>query len=348
MEQTTRNRLERRTVEFKPESRNLFFHILTACNLRCRHCYINPSQHGNKTLDLPAMKAWLKLFSMEGSRLLKSVEDTNVIFLGGEPTMNPHLAEAIKFARSLGYASITVDTNGYLFHDILERVSPEEVDYFSFSLDGAEPATNDPIRGEGSFETCTRGIKQAVSRGFNVSSIFTCSRMNIHDLPRMPELLRSLGVKRFFIQVIGIRGKSAKADPEGLQLGRQEWMDVVPEAARRAAELGLHVTWPKVFLEPDERFECAGLVAENFFVFPNGRVYTCPLCEDYPLHAYEIENDHLARRPPVNEMQLYELKIPEGCVMNRLLHPGNIEYDASGRPLHKIACCMLKEEIRPV
>lgn len=340
--------LASRTVEFKPDSRNLFFHILTACNLKCRHCYINPSQHGTETLDLDTLKAWLRLFSMEGSRLLKSVEDTNVIFLGGEPTMSPHLADAIKYARALGYASITVDTNGYLFNDILERVTPQEVDFFSFSLDGVEPGTNDPIRGSGSFDVCTAGIRRAVSMGFNVSSIFTCSRMNIHDLPRMPDLLKSLGVKRFFIQVIGIRGKSAEAEgQEGVQLRREEWQEVVPRAAERAAELGLHVTWPMVFLDLDEKFECAGVVAENYFVFPNGRVYTCPLCEDYPLHAYEIVEDRLLQRPPVNEMQLYELSIPEGCVMNRLLHPGNIEYDQSGRPLHKIACCMLKEEILP-
>ena len=31
-----------RTVGFKSGERNIFFHVLTACNLSCRHCYINP------------------------------------------------------------------------------------------------------------------------------------------------------------------------------------------------------------------------------------------------------------------------------------------------------------------
>jgi MoaA/NifB/PqqE/SkfB family radical SAM enzyme len=41
-----------RTVGFQPGERNVFFHILTACNLSCRHCYINPAQHGTATLPL--------------------------------------------------------------------------------------------------------------------------------------------------------------------------------------------------------------------------------------------------------------------------------------------------------
>jgi MoaA/NifB/PqqE/SkfB family radical SAM enzyme len=258
--------------------------------------------------------------------------------------MHPDLPFAIEEARRLGYGSVTVDTNGYLFNNILEKTSPDLVDFFSFSLDGSRPEVNDPIRGEGSFDACTEGIKRAVKLGFNASSIFTAHRMNLHDLENMPELLASLGVRRFFIQVIGIRGNPAMNHDESLQLGRKEWEAVVPDVARKAASLGMRVTYPAVFLERDERFECAGVVADNYFVFPNGRVYTCPLCEDLDLHAFEIREGRLVKRPPVTEADLYTLSIDEGCVMNRILHPGNIEYE-NGRPLNRIACCMLKKEL---
>jgi MoaA/NifB/PqqE/SkfB family radical SAM enzyme len=258
------------------------------------------------------------------------------------------LPHGIKEARRLGYASITVDTNGYLFNDILGRVSPEDLDYFSFSLDGSNPGVNDFIRGEGVFDICTSGIRRALEKGFGVSVIFTASRMNIHDLVNMPSLLKDLGVKRFFIQVIGIRGKPATRKGEtSLQLSREEWEAVVPEVAGKTAEKGMHVTYPKVFLKPDETFSCAGLVADNYFVFPNGRVYTCPLCEDYPIHSMEILDCVLKERPPIRECDLFSLQIPEGCVLNKILHPGNISYDSYGRPVSRIACCMLKEEVLP-
>jgi len=337
---------ERRTVRFQPNTRNLFFHILTQCNLRCRHCYINPEQHGSQILDKRTLTGWLAIFA-DNHKIPESPNNTNVIFLGGEPTLSPALPHAIRAARHLGYASITVDTNGYLFNDILGRVSPEELDYFSFSLDGSHPGVNDFIRGKGVFDTCTSGIRRALEKGFGVSVIFTASRTNIQDLVNMPPLLADLEVKRFFIQVIGIRGKPARKGETSLQLSLKEWEAIVPDVARKAAEKGLHVTYPKVFLKPDEPFACAGIVADNYFVFPNGRVYTCPLCEDYPIHSMEIVDGVLRERPPIRECDLYQLRIAEGCVLNKILHPGNISYDSDGRPLSRIACCMLKEEVLP-
>lgn len=334
----------RRTVSFSKNSTNVFFHILTQCNLACRHCYINPEQHGKGIVPLSEIENWLGMFSGKG-------KSANVIFLGGEPTLHPDLSSAIKKARELGFGSVTVDTNGYLFNDILDRIDPAEVDYFSFSLDGPDSEKNDSIRGKGSFEKCTSGIRKAVSRGFHASLIYTVSLANIDELHRMPALLRDLGVERFFIQVIGIRGKSAKclgSKEEELQVPYERWIATVPEVAERAAEYGIITSYPKVYLNADEPFECAGLVAENYFVFPNGRIYRCPLCEDYPIHSFQMHKGRMIAMPPINETDLFHLNIPEGCVMNKIVQPHNIAYDDNGIPRYRVACCMLKEEIRPL
>ena len=105
-------------------------------------------------------------------------------------------------------------------------------------------------------------------------------------------------------------------------------------------------SYHKVFLDPEEPFECAGNVAENYFIFPNGRVYRCPLCEDYPLHALVIDNNQLVKNQGITEEQLFTLSIPEGCVMNKLLQPGNLSYNADGSPKHRISCCLLKQQIK--
>jgi len=327
----------KKTVSFSKNSTNIFFHILTRCNLNCRHCYINPKEHGKNTLSLSAITKWLDAFSDK--------KNINVIFLGGEPTLHPELSSAIKAAAKLGYSSITVDTNGYLFNDILSKVTPDEVDYFSFSLDGATRQTNNMIRGEGSFDKCLNGIKKAKRMGFNTSLIYTVSMLNIHELDKMPLFLKTLKIDRFFIQVIGIRGKSAKNKQAELQVKRSKWLQVIPKAAKRVAELGIPATYPKVFLEPDEHFECAGLVADNYFIFPNGRVYRCPLCEDYPLHSLVFEDNKLIETKKINENDLFKLNIQEGCVMNRIIQHENLKYKNDGTPEYKIACCMLKEEV---
>ncbi len=334
--------MNKRTVSFSRDTTNIFFHLLTACNLACRHCYINPDQHGHEALPRETIAAWLAAFTGTAH----AAGGANVIFLGGEPTLHPDLPFAVKTAKQLGYGSVTIDTNGYLFHHILDRVRPDEVDYVSFSLDGPTPGTNDPLRGDGSFAHCTNGIRQAVRKGFHTSLIYTVSRDNIAHLHRMPALVADMGIDRFFIQVIGIRGKSAAAE-NPLQLTRGEWADAVPAVARAAAERGIIATYPKVFLDPEEPFECAGTVARNYFVFPNGRVYRCPLCEDFPLHGCRFIGGELRPTPKLNETDLFGLNIPEGCVMNKLIQPDNIDYGPDGRPVDRIACCMLKEEVRP-
>lgn len=293
------------------------------------------------------MERWIELFA-------RPEQKSNMIFLGGEPTLHPDLVHGIAKAKACGFA-VTVDSNGYLFHDLLDHTTPELLDYLSFSLDGPDAAVNDPIRGQGSFAVCTTNLRKAVARGFAVSVIYTVSSMNIEHLPRMVALLGDLGVRRFFIQVIGLRGKPAQ---DGVlakledgsskwQVSPEQWLRIVPAVARQAAEQGIHVTYPKVFLDESEPFECAGVVADNFFIFPNGRVYRCPLCEDYPIHACRIENDILLHNEGLTEDRFFALNIAEGCVMNKLLQPDTISYDTSGRPQHRISCCLLKQEIKP-
>ncbi len=343
--------MQKKTVAFSKDASNLFFHILTKCNLACRHCYINKTQHGDNILDINTIKRWLSLFA-------EKTKEINVIFLGGEPTLHPDLFLAVKEARRLGFKSITIDTNGYLFNDILSKITPDEVDFISFSLDGATRQTNDAIRGKGCFEKCIKGIKESVAKGFSTSMIYTVSSMNFHELHMMPELIKEFGIDRFFIQVIGIRGKSAESESgnknndnkalkpaENLQVTKKNWLEIIPKVAEEIAKQGIIVTYPKVFLENSEEFQCAGLVADNYFIFPNGRVYRCPLCEDFPIHSFEIKENQLIPTPKINEKDLFNLTIPEGCVMNKMIQPGNLVYKDNGKPEHKIACCMLKQEI---
>ena len=329
----------KKTVSFSKNSINVFFHILTQCNLKCRHCYINPKQHGKNSVPVETIKAWLTAFYDKRKK-------ANVIFLGGEPTLHKDLPVAIKKAREMGYSSITVDTNGYLFNNILSKITNKDLDFLSFSLDGATKDINDKIRGTGSYDKCIEGIGKSVSLGFKTSLIYTVSSENINELHLMIPLLKKLKIDRFFIQIIGIRGKSADNNGCNLQINIEKWRSIVPPVANKIAESGIIVTYPKVFLKPDEVFECAGNVAENYFVFPNGRVYRCPLCEDFPIHGQAFDQNTLVKTKKLNETDFFKLNISEGCVMNRLIHPDNIDYDDYGMPKYKIACCMLKEEIK--
>lgn len=331
------------TVDFSARAANVFFHVLTRCNLRCRYCYINPAAHGRKRLPAERIERWLAV-------LAERSPGANLVLLGGEPTLHPDLPRAVRAARRLGYASVTIDTNGYLFHDILEALGPGEVDVFSFSLDGAVPETNDRLRGKGSWAACLEGIRKARARGFAASLIFTVSAANAGELDALGPLLQELGVARLFLQVLGLRGRAAAAAPasgSGLRLSPEQWRARIPAAAAAIAARGIRVVAPQVFLEPGEPFVCAGRTADNYFVFPNGRVYRCPLGEDYPIHSLAFRHNRLEERPGLNERDLFALDIPEGCVMNRLVQPDTLRYTPEGTPAYRIGCCLIKKEIPP-
>jgi MoaA/NifB/PqqE/SkfB family radical SAM enzyme len=326
-----------RTVAFSKKASNLFFHILTQCNLSCSHCYINPEQHGRAMLDIQTIESWLTLFK-------KQAPTTHLVILGGEPTLHPDLGQMVKTARGMRFKSITIDTNGYLFNNILEKITPDDIDFLSFSLDGATAQTNDLIRGKGCYDAVITGIQSARKKKFSCSMIYTVSDQNIHELELMPAIVKDLGVERFFIQVIGMRGESAKAHGP-LQVDKKNWESIVPHVAGKIAQQGIKVVYPVVFLDHDQVFECAGNVATNYFIFPNGRVYQCPLCEDFALHSFSIKNNALARMPRINETDLFKLSIPEGCVINKMVQPGNLTYDEQSNPCYKIACCLLKQAL---
>ncbi len=53
----------KKTVAFSKNAVNVFFHILTRCNLKCSHCYINKKEHGENTLSIDTIEAWLEVFA---------------------------------------------------------------------------------------------------------------------------------------------------------------------------------------------------------------------------------------------------------------------------------------------
>jgi len=173
--------------------------------------------------------------------------------------------------------------------------------------------------------------------------------MNIGEIDLMVPLLNDLGIKHFFIQVIGLRGRLAQEKDSkhhtDLQVPRATWLNTIPLVAKKISNMKITVSYPKVYLRSNEPFECAGMVADNYFIFPNGRVYRCPICEDFPVHSMKIQDNRLIKTKKINEDDFFQLNIPEGCVMNRLIQPENITYQSNGLPEYKIACCLLKEEI---
>ena len=136
----------------------------TLCNLRCGHCFIScaPDNRAFGLLSLEEVARRLE----EGARL--GVREYYVT--GGEPFLHPRIVEILE--RALQHGPTTVLTNGTLLKPgpvealaaAAERSSWSLE--FRLSIDGHDAATNDALRGAGTFRRAMDGLELLLSHGF--------------------------------------------------------------------------------------------------------------------------------------------------------------------------------------
>ena len=136
----------------------------TLCNLSCNHCFISchPGNDNFGFMDLETIRRYLQESQALGVK--------EYYFTGGEPFLNRDMLQVLEETLAIGPA--TVLTNGTVFtHSSIKalRAISEQSLYsleLRVSIDGYSPQTNDPIRGEGTFEKALEGVRMLVEAGF--------------------------------------------------------------------------------------------------------------------------------------------------------------------------------------
>jgi molybdenum cofactor biosynthesis enzyme MoaA len=114
-------------------------------------------------MTLPQVRRWLDEAKGLGVR--------EYYFTGGEPFLNRELPDML--ALTLAQGPATVLTNGLLITEAAARRLRELADGTEYSLDirvsidGWDAATNDPIRGEGTFDRIMAGVSRLAAAGIN-------------------------------------------------------------------------------------------------------------------------------------------------------------------------------------
>jgi AdoMet-dependent heme synthase len=144
----------------------LWFQVAgTLCNLQCTHCFIScaPTNDRHAMMSLAAVKTYLAEAAELGVR--------EYYFTGGEPFLNREILEIL--AAALAQGPVSVLTNGVLIKPAiaarlreLADASPYSLD-LRISIDGWDAATNDPIRGEGTFERILEGVRHLAVAGLS-------------------------------------------------------------------------------------------------------------------------------------------------------------------------------------
>ena len=170
--------------------RTIYFYLTEGCNLRCRHCWIEPKFQGEKH-QYPGLEVGLlRSILSQGKPLgLLSVKLT-----GGEPLLHPQIGEILDIIREerLG---LTLETNGALCTpDLARRIAGCGSRFVSVSLDGADARTHEWVRGEeGSYGDTLRGIGHLVGAGIRPQVIMSIMRRNVDQMEPLVRLAERLG-----------------------------------------------------------------------------------------------------------------------------------------------------------
>jgi hypothetical protein len=196
----------------------LWLEVTAKCNLTCTHCYAE-SGPWKPLLGAMSKQDWENVLAearQSGCRRLQ--------FIGGEPTLHPHLPDLIRFARAGGYDFIEVFINA-------TRISPALIDLLrengvavaaSFYSHDAE--THDRITNRRqSWVQTVAGLKCIVAASLPVRVGVIEMEENVGHLPETIAFLKSLGVVSIDADRLRGVGRGDKA--------------VVPSLAERLDEL---------------------------------------------------------------------------------------------------------------
>ncbi len=161
------------------ELKNLFIELCyKACNLKCKHCYIEKSFYKQE-------KDFISLDKVKKALLDTRGENLNSIYLtGGEPLLHPDFNSILRMC--LKFSNVTVLTNGFMINDkkarFLKKIDDENnfETIYRISLDHYDELKHDENRGRGTFRKAVNAILNLAKYEFN-PIISIC---NIHQESR--------------------------------------------------------------------------------------------------------------------------------------------------------------------
>lgn len=253
------------------------FHLTDRCQLDCVHCLRDPALRP-KDIPLEAVRRALE----EGRRVYRA---GHTAFTGGEPTLHPEFLAIVDLAVELGYTWHMV-SNGrstpWLFERFAEKPSRRAaLTALTLSLDGADEASHDAIRGEGSFREVLSAVSLCVAHG--VPFVIQCAlhKKNEHQIEAMGLLASQLGATRLSFSMIQPTG--THLDQE-LFLSARQWQHVMERVQRLGDTLRMTVSRPEGYFYAQPLYQCEAFAQQQLHIDVEGNLLLCCQHAGVPMH----------------------------------------------------------------
>lgn len=177
----------------------------TSCNLRCPEC---PS--GLRSFTRPTGMLKDELFKNVIDQLSSTLSYLTFYFQG-EPYLNSNFLEMVKYASGKGIYTATSTNAHYLDDENAKKTITSGLDRLIISIDGTSQETYESYRVGGKIDKVIEGTKNILRWRKELKSItphvvfqFLVVRPNEHQVPRVYQLAKQLGVDRVALKTAQI------------------------------------------------------------------------------------------------------------------------------------------------
>ena len=247
-----------------------------SCNNDCRFCVVaDKRDYPDKTTQ--DIKRELEEAYANGAK--------EVVFTGGECTLRKDIFEIVKFAKTIGYLSIQIQTNGRSFSslDFCKKILLAGMTEFSPALHGHTPELHDFLtRSKGAYRQTVLGIhniSKLTRRRILILTNTVITKYNYSFLPQIARLLIKLGVhqyqfafvhalgnaNKFFQEIVPKKTDAAPYIKEGLSLGIKNGVRVMAEAIPLCI-LAEYKKYASEFYMPFIEVKERGMTMDNFAI----------------------------------------------------------------------------------
>jgi mycofactocin radical SAM maturase len=166
----------------------LTWEITYGCNLACIHCLSSSGRRDPQELS-----------TAEARAVIDELHDLQVFYVnigGGEPTIRPDFYDLLDYSVAQG-VGVKFSTNGSTITPArAQRLSGTDYVDVQISIDGADAATNDAVRGDGSYRAARRAMDYLAAAGFGPFKIsVVVTRQNAGQLDAFERLAAGYGAQ---------------------------------------------------------------------------------------------------------------------------------------------------------
>lgn len=185
---------------------SLYLYLSERCNLRCRHCWVSPpapEDGDEQAMDLAVLMRTIAAAKGLGLGAVK--------LTGGEPFLRKDIVELMRFLHGEGLC-IDIESNGTMIdRDMAMVIKEYEVRQVSVSLDGAQAAQHDKLRGmKGSHGKSVAALHYLREEKINTQVIMSLYKENIPEIEALAALCDDLDVPSLKINPVMPTGRGEK------------------------------------------------------------------------------------------------------------------------------------------